>query len=76
MTAAGHVNGQMVFFEGPFVNRFSSKVPGTTAVPSSPLLSFPGRIKDSPRPCSVISGSRGARQSYPLLALLAARSIL
>ena len=50
MTAAGHVNGQMVFFEGPFVNRFSYKVPGTTAVPSSPLLSFPGRIKDSPAP--------------------------
>ena len=69
MTAAGHVNGQMVFFEGPFVNRFS-------AVPSSPLLSFPGRIKDSPRPCSVISGSRGARQSYPLLFLPAARSTL
>ena len=21
MTAAGHVNGQIVFFEGPFVNR-------------------------------------------------------
>ena len=76
MTAAGHVNGQMVFFEGPFVNHFSSKVPGTTAVPSSPLLSFPGRIKDSPRPCSVISGSRGARQSYPLLFLPAARSTL
>lgn len=76
MTAAGHVNGQMVFFEGPFVNRFSSKVPGTTAVPSSPLLSFPGRIKDSPRSCSVISGSRGARQSYPLLFLPAARSTL
>lgn len=76
MTAAGHVNGQMVFFEGPFVNRFSSKVPGTTAVPSSPLLSFPGRIKAPPRPCSVIFGSRGARQPYLLLVLLAARSIL
>ena len=76
MAVAGPVNGQMVCFDEAFVNRFSSKVPGTTAVPSSPLLSFPGRIKDSPRPCSVISGSREARQSYPLLFLPAARSTL
>ncbi len=76
MTAAGHVNGQMVFFEGPFVNRFSSKVPGTTAVPSSPLLSFLVQIIDLSPPSSFISEVWRARQSYPLLILPAARSTL